>query len=128
MSQSSKCQITDFATRMQMKWEVSQRARFPKWELERGGRKVGGGKYRRDRKREKLNEEKNNKKNKIKRSVLQELMQDRGAEFADKIHARDGAKVLQPMDARLRHFVCRGVIPEGCNAHAKGMRHVVASI
>ena len=60
-------------------------------------------------------------------SVLQELMQDRGAEFADKIH-RDGAKVLQPMDARLRHFVCRGVIPQGCNAHAKGMRHVVVSI
>ena len=29
-------------------------------ELERGGRKVGGGKYRRDRKREKLDEEKNN--------------------------------------------------------------------
>ena len=47
-------------------------------------------------------------------------MQDRGAEFADKIHARDEAKVLQPMDARLRHFVCRGVIPQGCNAHAKG--------
>ena len=65
---------------------------------------------------------------KISRSVLQELMQDRGAEFADKIHARDLAKVLQPMDARLRHFVCRGVIPQGCNAHAKGMRHVVASI
>ena len=62
------------------------------------------------------------------RSVLQELMQDRGGEFADKIHARGGAKVLQPMDARLRHFVCRGVIPQGCNAHAKGMRHVVASI
>ena len=61
------------------------------------------------------------------RSVLQELMQDRGAEFADKIHARDRAKVLQPMDAGLRHFVCRGVIPQGCNAHAKGMRHVVAS-
>ena len=55
-------------------------------------------------------------------------MQDRGGEFADKIHARGGAKVLQPMDARLRHFVCRGVIPQGCNAHAKGMRHVVASI
>ena len=64
----------------------------------------------------------------ISRSVLQELMQDRGAEFADKIHARDGAKVLQPMDARWRHFVCRGVIPQGRNAHAKGMRHVVASI
>ena len=55
-------------------------------------------------------------------------MQDRGAEFADKIHARDGAKVLQPTDARLKHFVCRGVIPQGRNAHAKGMRHVVASI
>ena len=37
--------------------------------LERGGRKVGGGKYRRDRKREKLNEEKNNKKNKITVSI-----------------------------------------------------------
>ena len=34
-----------------------------------GGRKVGGGKYRRDRKREKLNEEKNNKKNKITVSI-----------------------------------------------------------
>ena len=55
-------------------------------------------------------------------------MRDRGAECADKIHARDGAKVLQPMDARLGHFVCRGVTPQGCNAHAKGMRHVVASI
>ena len=64
----------------------------------------------------------------ISRSVLQELMQDQGAEFADKIHARDGAKVPQPSIHRLRHFVCRGVIPQGRNAHAKGMRHVVASI
>ena len=37
--------------------------------LERGGRKVGGGKYRRDRKREKWNEEKNNKKTKITVSI-----------------------------------------------------------
>ena len=38
-------------------------------QLERGGRKVGGGKYRRDRKREKLDEEKNNKKNNITVSI-----------------------------------------------------------
>jgi len=37
--------------------------------LERGGRKVGGGRYRRGRKREKLDEEKDNKKNNITVSI-----------------------------------------------------------
>jgi hypothetical protein len=37
--------------------------------LERRGRKVGGGRYRRDRKREKLDEEKDNKKNNITVSI-----------------------------------------------------------